>query len=54
MAGPRNPYINVHGSLSMPTNFHALDLFVQSQEGTVFHSPYLEGFSVREEGESDA
>ncbi|CBK25171.2 uncharacterized protein [Blastocystis hominis] len=45
VAGPRNPYISVHGSLSMPTNFHALDLFVQSLEGTVFHSPYLEGFS---------
>lgn len=46
VAGPRNPYISVHGSLSMPTNFHALDLFVRAEGGAVFNSPHLEGFSV--------
>ena len=46
MAVSRNPYISVHGSFSMPTNFHALDLFVESAGGVVYSSPYLEGFAV--------
>ena len=42
----RNPYITTHGSFSMPANLHALDTFVKSQGGSVFASPYLEGFIV--------
>ena len=45
VAAPRNPYISVHGSFSMPTNFHALDRFVESHAGVVYKSPYLEGFA---------
>lgn len=42
----RNPYITTHGSFSMPANLHALDCFVKARGGTVFASPYLEGFIV--------
>ena len=46
IAAPQNPYINIHGSFSMPTNFHAIDAFVENHNGHVFSSPYLEGFNV--------
>ncbi|KNB43254.1 hypothetical protein JH06_4312 [Blastocystis sp. subtype 4] len=45
IAAPQNPYINIHGSFSMPTNFHAIDAFVENHNGHVFSSPYLEGFN---------
>ena len=53
VAAPRNPYISVHGSFSMPTNFHALDRFVESHAGVVYKSPYLEGFAVDARGGCD-
>ena len=40
IAAPQNPYINIHGSFSMPTNFHAIDAFVENHNGHVFSSPY--------------
>mgnify|MGYP000781119812 CR=1 FL=1 len=44
LSASRNPYITTHGSFSMPANLHALDCFVKARGGTVFASPYLEGF----------
>lgn len=42
----RNPCVTVHGSFSLPANLHALDSYVESHNGTVFKTPYLEGFIV--------
>lgn len=45
VATSQNPYVSVHGSFSLSTNFHAIDVFVERHKGHIFKSPYLEGFN---------
>ena len=52
MATSQNPYVSVHGSFSLSTNFHAIDVFVERHKGHIFKSPYLEGFNVGAHAES--
>jgi singapore isolate B (sub-type 7) whole genome shotgun sequence assembly, scaffold_8 len=52
VATSQNPYVSVHGSFSLSTNFHAIDVFVERHKGHIFKSPYLEGFNVGAHAES--